>query len=380
MIKYFACLLLRFLLRLLYIFPVKEGVVILTSFGGRQYSCNPKYIAEYIIKNTSMQVYFAINMKRKDEIPCKIKLVKYRSLKHLYYLMTCEFIIVNSSDFTKYLPYRKKQKYINTWHGAFIFKIGDQKKRDNYYGKKMLSICGKELNHYIRNCTLDQGPLFIQNIDSKSKYLDIGYPRSDIFFNSNINKINYIKNKVGIDNNKKIILYAPTYRDSYNNDDRKNINSYGFEILDVDRVLNIFDSRFGESHILLFRAHHDMLPDNISTNAINVSGYPDMQELLLISDFLITDYSTSMIDFSIQGKPGFLYTPDLDNFKFNIPSFNPINQWPYLYAENNDDFSKLVEQYNSRIASEKIKKFLDRIGCCDEGKACERLCQEIFIK
>ena len=134
-----------------------------------------------------------------------------------------------------------------------------------------------------------------------------------------------VKDKLGINEQTKIILYAPTYRGD--GEKLQNIFQYGFEILDTARVVDAFNKMNNCNHVLLYRAHHDMIPDNIDEACINVSTYPDMQELLLISDYLITDYSSTMWDFALQEKPGFMYTPDLDVYINTIPSIHPIDKW-----------------------------------------------------
>lgn len=369
----------RTILRLFYIFPIKKNTVLLTSFGGRQYSCNPKYICEYLKSNKQIKVIYAIEKDKVSLIPAEVETVIYKSIKHIFYLMTCEVIIVNSSDFSKYLPFRKKQCYLNTWHGSFIFKIGDRTNLGNIYGRKILGLCEENLTYYLRNCSLDVGPLFLRNDKGKKKYLDIGYPRNDLFFCSRPQIIRNIKDKLGIDYDKRVVLYAPTYRDSYNKDTAKSMAEYGFELLDIDKVTSALRQKFNCDHVVLFRAHHDMIGDSISESTINVSNYPDMQELLLIADYLITDYSSSMVDFCLQGKPGFLYTPDIESFAPNIPSFNPPDLWPYKYAKTNEDFCDLIREYDVKSSKDKIDAFLSRINAMDDGTASKRLLDYLFL-
>ena len=124
---------------------------------------------------------------------------------------------------------------------------------------------------------------------------------------------------------------------------------------------------------MLFRAHHDTMPTNLSDECINVSDYPDMQELILVADYLITDYSSTMWDFALQKRPGFLYTPDLEQYSYNIPKSHPIDQWVYPYAVNNEDLIKLINSYENETSEKRIESYFDRTGCQDKGTACNQL-------
>ena len=105
-----------------------------------------------------------------------------------------------------------------------------------------------------------------------------------------------------------------------------------------------------------------------------------MQELLLISDVLITDYSSSIWDFSLTGKPAFLFTPDLDAYTGERDFYTPIDSWPYPYSEDMDGFVKLIEAYDAQASEEKIRAHHQKLGNCESGaaaKACaDRIRQE----
>ncbi len=373
--KYYIILLFRAFGRLFHLFPVKKDTVILTSFAGRRYSCNPKYLAEYLIKNSDYKIYFALH----DDVDVKlmegINRVKYGSLYHLFLLMTCQFRVENSSDYIKYMPSRKDQMYVYTQHGVALNKIGDDTYKKTKTGRKIRKLYSDNLNAQISNCEIEIDLVSqITGLD-KSKILTLGFPRNDLFFKNNDALVKKVKDKLGINEQTKIILYAPTYRGD--GEKLQNIFQYGFEILDTARVVDAFNKMNNCNHVLLYRAHHDMIPDNIDEACINVSTYPDMQELLLISDYLITDYSSTMWDFALQEKPGFMYTPDLDVYINTIPSIHPIDKWVYPYATTNEQLIKLIREYDECASVVRIREYFKSIGSKDDGRACERLFAEM---
>ena len=371
MFKYYLILLLRLLLRILWIVPLKENSIILTSFAGRRYSCNPKYFAEYMLTKSGYEVYFALKKDSDVKVKNGIKRVDFGSLKHIYLLMSCKYILVNSSDYTKYFPYRRGQAYVYTHHGHSVYKVGDMSYLQSTAGRKILNICAKEEDYYLVTSLLEADYVEKRSALDRNKIIAIGYPRNDIFFKHNETLIKSIKKRLSLDDEVGLILYAPTYRGS----DKKqtDINGYGFEILDVARVIQAFNKKFNKKHVMLFRAHHDTMPTNLSDECINVSDYPDMQELILVADYLITDYSSTMWDFALQKRPGFLYTPDLEQYSYNIPKSHPIDQWVYPYAVNNEDLIKLINSYENETSEKRIESYFDRTGCQDKGTACNQL-------
>lgn len=365
---------LRLLLRVFYIFPIKSDSVIISSYAGRKFACNPKYIVLHLLKRKDLKIYFVLNKDVNTNLPDNVIRINYFSLKHIYLLMTCKYIIVNSHERTKYFPYRNNQIYLYTSHGAYMFKKGNWRFKSDYYAKKIKDIENKEITYKLFNNSLDaKKVLELENL-SKRKYLNFGYPRNDLLFSANLPLIEKIKKQLRIDLDKKIILYAPTYRAKKYNESHKGINEYGFELLDVKGIIESFNNKFGNGHVLLYRAHHDMLSRGFSEDCINVSNYPDIQELLIIADYLITDYSSLMLDFSLLMRPGFLYTPDLEEYQSNIPDWINISNWPFDYACSNEQFLKIVNKYDDEKSIEKIRKFLDIIQISDDGNATDRLC------
>ena len=202
-----------------------------------------------------------------------------------------------------------------------------------------------------------------------SKIKALGLPRMDYYFeNHDLDKLKSdFSKKYNISADKKIILYAPTFRDEekYNN---------VFSYLDLEK----FNSVLGEEYVLALRLHpkiKNFYKDDISSQGkyIDVSDFESEQELMLISDMLITDYSSIMIEYAILNRPIIFFTYDLEdylanergfyyNFKTTVPGPIVYSSDELINIIHDDDFDR------SRI-SEFAKTQLDVI----DGKSSERI-------
>ena len=190
---------------------------------------------------------------------------------------------------------------------------------------------GNELNYYIASCAAFAKLMAKAQCIPSERFLKIGMPRNDIFFIKSKRAINNkkVREKYCLKENWKVILYAPTWRD----------DGRASEIKDICEVVADLNKVKQEKHILLCRAHHaGNLINNFNVEEfINVTDYPDMQELLCAADILITDYSSCMWDFSLMYKPCFIYAMDIDQYKQERDFYTPMSEWPFTIAANTDE-------------------------------------------
>ena len=368
--------LLRIVLRIFWIFPIKNNQVVLTSFNGRLFNCSPKYLAIALAKHKEMIVYFAIKKQydNKVSLPKNIQRVRYSSLKHFYLLMTSKYIVVNSTGITGLLPYRKSQKLINTWHGAGAFKTAGVKIFKTKSAIRKRRLTANNTSYFLsssREFTEDQRVSMLLDID---KFVESGLPRNDILFENHPEIRERVIERYGIDRDKRIILYAPTYRDG----PVKSLIGYGFTPIDVEKVINTCNNTFGVKFVFLFKAHHDMIPENINSFCINASDYPDTQELLYAADILITDYSSIQWDFALQRKPGFLYTPDIKEYISVHPLESDYHEWPFPTALNNNELIDCIKQYDAQASKKRIDDYFVQMGSFDHGHATEIVLKQVF--
>ena len=146
------------------------------------------------------------------------------------------------------------------------------------------------------------------------------------------------------------ILYAPTFRGTYR--EQQHIDNQIVNPI-VERA---FADKFGKEVVILNRAHisKDKSSLELPDSCIDVTSYSDMQELLLACDVLVTDYSSSVWDFSMTGKPGFLFVPDLETYLKTIGFYTPLDKWPFPYAKSINELCDLIKNYNPKEANDKI--------------------------
>lgn len=324
---------------ILTIIPVNKKMVIFESYLGQSFSGSPKYIylklREYDIKREFKYVWTFDNPNEFKEMNThkNIILVKTNSLKHYYYLSRAKFWVRNSESIVV-MRKRSSTIYIQTWHGTPIKKMF----YDDINFINSNCIFMYKFKRAIKNWTYFIAPnkyteeIFSKFFEHNIDIIKIGYPRNDLLINSSDKVINNIKSKYKIKNDKKIILYAPTFRDyEYN----QGMSSFKFK-LDFNLINNEL-----KDYIIIVRAHYYVSKLAELDNFDNVYNFSDpkydIQELYVISDILITDYSSVMFDYAYTKKPILLYTYDYEKYKstrgnyFDLTSNSP---GPLLYNTN----------------------------------------------
>lgn len=385
--KIITVFVIRLILKIFYMFPIKNNRILFSSFSGKSFNCNPKYIFMYLYDKIGGNIEYVWCINDKNKLPTKynVKCVSYLSIAHIYYLITSK-IIVNNQVIEPIIPKRDKQIFINTTHGSGAYKKGgsqaDYLSRPNkLYMENMMRIRSKMTDYVISACNI-YTDIFSKkeeyNVD-KSKFLPIGMPRNDIFLSDSNNKtkILELRKNIGriynIDSDLFWCIYAPTYRGHYNSVETVDLR------FDVDQLIHSIYNRFAKKAIILFRHHSSAANMSISGNNVcDVSDYQDMQELLYVSDMFITDYSSCMWDFSLSFKPGFLYVPDLNKYEHNTKFHTPISQWPFVYSTNMEELCKQIELYNDKDSEKKIRSHHQELGSYEDGHATEKICKLII--
>lgn len=369
----------RFVLHIFWLIPIKKGRVVFTAYKGKQFSCNPKYIFKELYDKHQNDFEFFWCLYDAEQLPTQYKGIKtapYKSLKYIYYQITAQVVVLNHAN-PVYIPLRKKQLKINTWHGGGAYKRVSLSANDDK--------C--KLEKYKAQCEVKDTDVFLSSskrftevmLESQmlpsSAYFNTGMPRNDLFFKNNDQLIINIKETLGISVDEKIVLYAPTYRGAQGEE--------GLDMqLDVVLLVNSLKERFGGEWTLLLRTHISTI--NTTTvnelNLLDVTSYPDMQELLLIADVLITDYSSSIWDFAYTKKPAFLFTPDLQNYIDNRGFYVPIDHWQYPYAQTNNDLANLILSFDEKKNIERIENYIVEMGSYETGDAAINVCNLICDK
>lgn len=388
-IKTFVISSLRTILYLGRLLPVKKNRILFSAGEGRQYGCNPKYIFEKLIDSPNKIEYIWV-LNDPDKLPSryrdKVTTVKFLSLDHILALLTSK-VIISNLGIEPFLPKRKNQTVINTWHGGGAYKrvssdLGVFSKEQQKYTRKMRDLRAQMTDVFLSSCQR------FSDVSSQDfnipihKFLPTGMPRNDRFFNKKNNKVlrERLNEKYGINQDSLLVLYAPTFRgDHHHQTDIDNM-------VCCEEVSNALKSRFTKNVEFLFRSHiekgsvTDKVEQKNDLLIHDLTDYPDMQELLDVCDILITDYSSSIWDFCLTGKPAFLFMPDLDEYMANRGFYTPLEYWPYRYATNIQDFCNIISTFDENENKKQIKKHLNHLGSFENGNASRKTIELIETK
>lgn len=305
--------------------PVSKKKVIFESFLGRNVSGNPKYIYDYMIQekmDQNYKFYWVVN-DFDEHIEGNHTKIKRKSLKYYYHMATSGYWVFNSRQ-TGEIVKRENNIYLQTWHGTPLKKLASDMTGVDMGGNT--NVTEYQENFFIHSRRWDY--LLAQNDYSEkifkrafnfNKEILKGYPANDILYNqNNAENITKIKEKLGLPTDKKVILYAPTWRD--NNFYRKGHYKMDLE-LEIDKMREVLS----DEYVLIIKAHY-LIANNIDDSkyegfAYNLSKGTDIQELYLVSDIMITDYSSTMFDYANLKRPMIFFAYDLENYRDSLRGF-----------------------------------------------------------
>lgn len=344
------------------IFKIDNNKVVVDCFGGKGYFDNPKLVVSEMIKlNKNLKIICMISYDQYDSVvlPKYIKKVKLNSIKSIYEQATSRLWIGNSRK-CYFTAKRKGQIYVQTWHGGIGIKKCEKDVihtlSDSYinFAKKDAAI-----TDYMIAGSKWQKELFERSFWYSNGFIEVGWPVFDKFLkqakNAEIDK--KYRKIFNISNDKKILLYCPTFRDD------GNLECYD---LDFKSIIDTFNKKDGSNWIVLIKLHPNMIDKKdyfvYSENVIDASSVGDIDELELFSDAMITDYSSTMFDFSIMKKPCYLYVNDYDDYikerNFNM-SFDSL---PFPSAKTKRELNEIILNFDNSNYSENIDNYLAKLG------------------
>ena len=258
----------------------------------------------------------------------QVKTVKPKSFSFFYQAMRSKMLIANSGGIS-YLPIRKKQIVINTWHGGGAYKkVGVATRKDALSGKDT-ALTAKKTSYMLASSKVFKTFMAESMMLKLAQFIDSGMLRNDLFLYDYTETISKVKKYYGIESQKKIVLYAPTFRNQNNDVLAKKITpNYS---IDGVAAVNALQEKFGGEFIFAVRLHPMIKGDKfvIDTDYYDFGDYPDMQELLCAADVLITDYYSSMWDYSLTKKPCFLYANDIYEYEKTRGFYTSVDSWPF---------------------------------------------------
>jgi CDP-glycerol glycerophosphotransferase len=354
--------------------PLQQSVLF-ESFSGKQVGDSPLDIAFELQKtHPELSLIWTITPGQ-NQAPSGMVGLKQGSTRWLKALARSKYL-VNNANFPSYFRKRDGQIYLQTWHGTPLKMIGKDI-RNNRTSKVYQDTMIRESGYwdYLISPNAYCSKIFPKAFNSKAQLLEVGYPRNDRLSSLASDERQSIRQSLGVsDPSQTLVLYAPTWRDAERG------TKGGWEAVDY---LNE-NSQLPTGYTLLYRGHantHASHKKRAADNVIDVTLYPDVANLFIAADVLVTDYSSVMFDFSVTGKPIIFLTPDIENyerdrgfyFDFRSEAPGPILLSAPEVLEALTKLPKLSKDY-----AEKYRAWRDKFNSKDDGNATARVIKAVW--
>lgn len=372
----------------LYVFekmPLKKNWIMFQSFMGRNYSGQPKYIYQYLQEHYGSEYKYIWSVDKKGiKIDGKHTTCKRWSLRYYYYMNRSKYWVTNMRQPLS-VPKREETIILSTWHGTPLKRLVFDMEENYSASPKYKNVVYRQTRQW--DYMLSDNPYSTEKFQKcfmldREQILESGYPANDpMYAPDREERAKKIKKKLGIPEDKKVIMYAPTWRD----DNYYGSGCYGFDIeLDIDKL----KKEFGDEYVLMLRMHYFVVDRFDMTQfgdfVVDVCNYDDITELYLVSDILMTDYSSVFFDYANLKRPMLFFMYDLEKYRDILHGFylDIEKELPGPILMTNDqvvDAIKNIDKIQEENA-EKYQKFYDKFCCIDDGHASQRVVEEVFRK
>ena len=382
--------------RLCRIFPVRKGKVVLWTLEGKGgFACSPKYIALELLRRnreegSAWKLYWIAGgtaaSSGRAEFPPEITLVRDTFWSRVWHLSTAQFWVGNTRT-----PLGTKKRrgtcYLMAWHGSIALKpIG------LYRGEKFSRIARlvSEADSKLIDIALS-GSRWCTRMWRKGLLYDgrieeTGNPRCDVLLAGAAEKRRQLRDACGIPQDAEICLYAPTFRGG-SQSTLRSVDAAPIS-LDLAGLLDALEKRFGGTWYLFLRLHpqlaaaleHMPLPEKLGAaggllagRIVDVTGRPDMAEIMAATDCLITDYSTVIFEGFMTGQPGFIYADDFDAYTADRGTLMfAADEIPFPVARTNSELFRHIQTFDAGQYKTRCAQFKERMGMVDDGSASRR--------
>jgi CDP-glycerol glycerophosphotransferase len=362
--------------------PVRDQILFI-SWKGKQCGDNPLGIAEELRRRGDGREQLWAVTDWSVPVPEGGTAV-LRGTQEYYEALARSKYLVSNDDMQP--PFRKRggQLYLQTWHGTMLKRIGFDIANPQFIsGTAYFDHLARDVAQWdlLLSPNPFSTPLMRRAFRYEGEICEYGYPRNDLLRRPDTAELAArVRERLGLDPSKRVVLYAPTWRD---NQVYANGRRYRFDMrLDLQRAWRAL----GEDHVFLVRGHHQMADDVPAGMrpgfALNVTAYPDITELYLVADVLVTDYSSAMFDYAVTGRPMLFFTYDLAEYRDNLRGFyfdfeaeapGPLLTTSAEVIEAIGDIDSVAAPYGQAY-----ERFAAKFCALDDGKAAARVCDRLF--
>ncbi|WP_267245205.1 bifunctional glycosyltransferase/CDP-glycerol:glycerophosphate glycerophosphotransferase [Streptomyces sp. PR69] len=298
--------------------PERRDTLLFSSFDGRQYSDSPRAVHEELLRRGSPFEHLWTVRDQQVQLPEGVRAVAYGSTEWHEALARSRAVVTNT-QLPEWYERGTGRCTVQTWHGTPLKRIGRDLLGTAQANRPYIDSLPRRAAQWdlLISPNRFSTPILRRAFGYEGEVLESGYPRNALLHAEDRHKIAAsVRERLGIEPGRTVVLYAPTWRE----DRPKGAGRYA---LDLRLDLAEAQRALGGSHVLLVRRHYlvgDRLPQ-VGPFVRDVSRYPDVAELLLISDVLVTDYSSLMFDFAQTGRPMLFHTYDLEHYRDTLRGF-----------------------------------------------------------
>ena len=364
---------------LTHILPLHKKIVVFQSSLGRNASGNPRAVYDKMVElglDKRYRCYYILDKpeKYRGKLDGRVRLLRNARLRY-YFVMAMAGIWISDTRFQNYIVKRRGVIYIQTWHGTPLKKLALDLDSLHMAGEETLEQYREAFrqNSATWDYLLSQNPysteVFRRAFDYHGRILEIGYPRNDrLFENLTEEELNEIKGSLGLPADKKVLLYAPTWRDDAYYDK----SAYRFQTqMDFEKMRQAF----GGEYVLVAKLHY-MMRESEAWEPCPGFVYPmgedtDIAVLYQLAELLITDYSSVMFDFSLTGKPMVFFTYDIDSYRDTLRGFyfDFEKEAPGPLVKTTDALIQAVKDALNGAKAEGYQRFCEKYNPYDDGNA-----------
>ena len=388
--------------------PIKKNRVVCENVWG--YGDNPKNIALALRKaDPGLEIIFAAGGKKRSKAPKGIKLVTSGSIRAVFYLATAR-VWVDCNHKPYYVKKRPGQFYMQTWHGSLPLKkieadatgLSGQYLKEAAYDTGLADVFlsnSEFCNEIYRRAFGYKGRIEVtgsprldnllggadrkkdresalrgeetreKDRESALRGEETGEKDRESALRGEETRKSRIIERLGISGEKKIALYAPTFRGG-------GADAGPVDAFDPVSVCAALGERFGKEFIMLVRLHplavsHGCTVGNTG-NVLDVSSYPNIYELMEAADVLITDYSNTMFEFSYTGKPCFLFAPDSERYNNERGMYFEYDKLPFPIARTVGELCDKIKNCDAGQYAARAQAFYKDLGVREDGRASQR--------
>lgn len=355
--------------------------ILFDAFKGTQYSDSPRALHEELVRRRVDLEHLWVVRDDQVQVPPTARPVRMWSPEWYHALATSRYVVANN-HLPDWFQKRDGQVVVQTWHGTPLKKIGHDIEAIHFADQRYLERVEKEVQNWdmLVSPNSFSTPILQRAFGFPGEMVECGYPRNDILRRPGMEqREREIRRRIGLPEGKRVVLYAPTWRDDQ-------FYAPGKYKLDFRVDLDDARRRLGPDHVLMVRRHPnvvDPVPGAGDGFVFDVSDYPDMADLSLITDVMITDYSSLMFDYVNTGRPILFFTYDLDHYRDTLRGFyfdfENSAPGPLVYSSEElvtaiRDIERIQEAYAERY------RWFQREFCdLDDGYASARLADRMLV-